>query len=1050
MCEKCGNTFSSRPVRLFFSYGHDANESLVNKIKTDLETRGHNVWIDTSQIKEGNNWRRMITDGIHDSEVVMAFLSKYSVRIPGVCRDELSIAVGMKYGNIKTVLVEDKAEVDPPSFITENQWIDMHDWQERKKSQECEPWYQAKLQEIIDIVESDETVAYVQELDRIREALRVELSEVSEVKEQKLLEQPMFGRDWLMTELETWRTNEPSSRVFLLYGDPGVGKSRFAADLMHQKEKKAIAGVYCVKEIDTYNRADTIAKILAVKIAVRLPDYRKHLLKIVSDLEKYGKDDTGVDWFDTLLIHPLNHLIDGNRDRLYIVIDGLDEAEERSGNVLARTLANILTDLPSWLGVVITSRPEPDIITVFSGYHPHILDAGSEQNLQDIHDYLSVNLNEIFDKRQDLDRKVVLDNLVRASEGSFLYAVSIVQEIRENAFDLTNPDAYPRGMNGFYAANFARKFETKMEFEMVYPALSLLVAADSLPIPMMEEILEKKGLLSLREFSAFENKLGSFLRRNPNVTRKDEELSFYHKCLGDWLKNHKDNPLFYVDPREGGRLLAPYAREKIGTKKRIDTETISNDYLAYLQLHIISYYVVSGMHGELRTFLQEEDTPIFPYWCQAADVLPECADAMWVRISNHVDNAATKELVDDLHNAAKWFEENYKCDVADKLYQQMIAACRNLPNQDNDETQVILAGALFRYGCFSQKLNHYLEMEIAYTESLATYRNLASTTPSTYLPDVALTLNNLVDLYTDTHRFDEAEKAVTESLDIRRGLAAANPEVYLPDVAETLNSLAALYHSTNRFDEALAACTESLDILRPLATANPDVYLPDVAEILNNLAALYHSTNRFDEALDVFTESLDIRRGLASANPAAYLPNVALVLNNLGVHYHSTNHFDEALAACTESLDTYRTLATAHPAAYLPDVALTLNNLAALYYSTNHFDEALAARTESLDTYRTLATANPAAYLPDVALTLNNLAALYHSTNRFDEALVACTESLDTYRTLATAHPAMYLPAVAQTLNKLSNHYYSSNRLDEAKEARTEADEITRKLMNRS
>ena len=57
-----------RPMRIFLSYGHDANEELVRRIKTDLEQRGHDVWFDQTDIKAGDDWRRAITDGILHSQ----------------------------------------------------------------------------------------------------------------------------------------------------------------------------------------------------------------------------------------------------------------------------------------------------------------------------------------------------------------------------------------------------------------------------------------------------------------------------------------------------------------------------------------------------------------------------------------------------------------------------------------------------------------------------------------------------------------------------------------------------------------------------------------------------------------------------------------------------------------------------------------------------------------------------------------------------------------------------------------------------------------------
>jgi hypothetical protein len=76
------------PLRIFLSYGHDANEELVRLIKSDLEKRGHDVWFDKNEIKFGDEWRRSITDGIISSNRVLSFLSKYSTRDPGVCRDD--------------------------------------------------------------------------------------------------------------------------------------------------------------------------------------------------------------------------------------------------------------------------------------------------------------------------------------------------------------------------------------------------------------------------------------------------------------------------------------------------------------------------------------------------------------------------------------------------------------------------------------------------------------------------------------------------------------------------------------------------------------------------------------------------------------------------------------------------------------------------------------------------------------------------------------------------------------------------------------------------
>jgi hypothetical protein len=75
-------------MNIFFSYPHDANAPFVQRIKADLQARGHEVWFDQAEIKVGDDWRSKITRGILDTDTVVAFLSRHGVRDPGVCLNE--------------------------------------------------------------------------------------------------------------------------------------------------------------------------------------------------------------------------------------------------------------------------------------------------------------------------------------------------------------------------------------------------------------------------------------------------------------------------------------------------------------------------------------------------------------------------------------------------------------------------------------------------------------------------------------------------------------------------------------------------------------------------------------------------------------------------------------------------------------------------------------------------------------------------------------------------------------------------------------------------
>lgn len=86
---------------------------LCKRIEQALQASGHSVWFDGEQITHGSDWRERITQGIRDSNGAISCLSKHSVRNPGVPLDELSIAIGIRGGNIKTILLESEKEVRP-------------------------------------------------------------------------------------------------------------------------------------------------------------------------------------------------------------------------------------------------------------------------------------------------------------------------------------------------------------------------------------------------------------------------------------------------------------------------------------------------------------------------------------------------------------------------------------------------------------------------------------------------------------------------------------------------------------------------------------------------------------------------------------------------------------------------------------------------------------------------------------------------------------------------------------------------------------------------
>jgi tetratricopeptide (TPR) repeat protein len=211
---------------------------------------------------------------------------------------------------------------------------------------------------------------------------------------------------------------------------------------------------------------------------------------------------------------------------------------------------------------------------------------------------------------------------------------------------------------------------------------------------------------------------------------------------------------------------------------------------------------------------------------------------------------------------------------------------------------------VFEYAVFLNEHNKYNQAQPLYEEAMQIYGAFAKESPKVYLPDVAMTLNNLAVLHSHKNEFGQAQVNYIEALQIYRVLAKENPETYLPYLAEPLNNLANLQKVNNEFDKALGNYEEALQIRRTLSKENPGVYLPYVAATLNNLAVLQMAKNEFPQALDNYEEALQIYRAVAKENPGTYLPDLATTTINLSIFYlQDIPDKEKSIALAMETLE---------------------------------------------------------------------------------------------------------------------------------------------------
>jgi hypothetical protein len=542
---------TAHPKAVFFSYGHDGNKELVDRFKDDLEKRGHTVWIDYKEIGTWNDWKGKITQGIHDSELVLAFLSKHATREPGVCGNEIAMALN-RFGTVYPVLLEPVNEVTPPVTISHLQWQDLSQWREIRdgkiEGKDWGRWYEEKLIQLITLVEGEAS-----EFEGDINGLRAVLAPVKFISDIACHIPEFIGREWLFAAYNDWLENQPKSRLFWIKAGPGVGKTAIAAMLAHSHQSAVVGAWFC--QANSIERRDTHKALcsLAFQLASRWDDYRRKLLFALGFNASTKPDDwtslreillkkNEADLFALLLAEPLTGLI-WREQRLVVVIDALDEASDEHGqNPLVDLLVTRLSQLPTWLNFVVTSRPNPEVVSKLQGFAPFELDTEDHRNLDDLEAYIEAGLAKradfsgLSDAEQTRIKAILLDN----SEGMILYLQQVLKGLDEGAINLQAIDQIPRGLGSLYRIAFDHlyggdKLHSVYDAE-VKPLLRLLLAApEPLPPALAQQVLgwDKETYLRRR------NRLGAYVLDTPQCCK------LFHKTLYEWLGDEISAPYYF-------------------------------------------------------------------------------------------------------------------------------------------------------------------------------------------------------------------------------------------------------------------------------------------------------------------------------------------------------------------------------------------------------------------------------------------------------------------------------------------------------------------------
>ncbi|KAJ7440965.1 hypothetical protein FB451DRAFT_1569394 [Mycena latifolia] len=367
-------------------------------------------------------------------------------------------------------------------------------------------------------------------------------------------------RGKMLEDLWAYATDpRPRERILWLYGPAGAGKSAIMWSLCERLEKAGLLGgtFFFKRGHLTRGNAKALFSTIAYRLALRIPQLRNLISRAV-ETDPSVVAGTPEIQLQRLILEPCQSL--ENQDTPIIIIDGLDECEERQ---MQQRLLCILRDAFAQhkrsIRILIASRPEAHISDVTLGAYQAF---NVEQSFADVRKYLLDEFGRIcgdhWRTMTNIPRpwpsKGEIESLVRMSSGHFIYAATVIKFIDDPNFrpperlavilgtqDEPDCDAPFAALDQLYV-----QILNSAPRKTAVPNILRVIAHfggqfSSYQIDQLLELQSGDTFLALRG-------LHSLVNFSTEVTDPNgyDLIEFQHASFGDFLRNPTRSGHFYI------------------------------------------------------------------------------------------------------------------------------------------------------------------------------------------------------------------------------------------------------------------------------------------------------------------------------------------------------------------------------------------------------------------------------------------------------------------------------------------------------------------------
>ncbi|KAI0049909.1 hypothetical protein FA95DRAFT_1488222, partial [Auriscalpium vulgare] len=445
-------------------------------------------------------------------------------------------------------------------------------------------------------------------------------------------------REALLTNIRAWIDNSDgqhdNSKMLLLTGLSGTGKSSVANSIAeHYHKVNRLGSSFCFNRSELANRnSKHLFSTLAVDLAAFDPSFKYALVNCVGHDPSLCGTENLQEQLENFILKPVKDLVFVGP--IVIVIDALDE----SGNLgsryqLLQSLASLLPTLPSNFRILLTSRPEEDVIKIFQPnqyiYHKTMADVPHNSTKNDLLKYIQSELRDESSQSFSIFQDVHYRTLAIKAEGLFQWAYIACYAIKGYGGALPTPSGMLMEFTRLTSTISLHTGSVKGPLDQIYEHVLLTLVESPNDRQRVSKLKTFKALLGqvlaafqplsadcfkqmhtmsphstlIEDFDWALSKLGALLT---GVIDYSEPIQFIHTSFQDFLTHESSGDFYIEDVSQHHDSFAWSAIHTLNKVLKFNMCSFPTSYCANSD--------VSGLHASAQFYFDTWSRYAIQYW----------------------------------------------------------------------------------------------------------------------------------------------------------------------------------------------------------------------------------------------------------------------------------------------------------------------------------------------------------------------------------------------------------------------------------------------------